>query len=78
MGGPVSHLTIAGKDKKFVKANSEIENNTLVVYSPEVKEPVAVRYAWSNTAVPNLFNFDGLPASPFRTDDWPGVTFDKK
>lgn len=78
MGGPVSHLTIAGKDKVFVKANSEIENNTLVVSSPEVKEPVAVRYAWSNTAVPNLFNFEGLPASPFRTDDWPGVTFDKK
>lgn len=78
MGGPVSHLTIAGKDRNFVKASSEIQNNTLVVFSPEVKDPVAVRYAWSNTAVPNLFNFDGLPASPFRTDDWPGVTFDKK
>ena len=78
MGGPVSYLTIAGKDRIFVKADSEIKNNTLVVYSPEVKEPVAVRYGWSNTAVPNLFNFEGLPASPFRTDDWPGVTYDKK
>jgi len=74
LGGDLKHFTIAGADKKFVEAKAEIDNNTVLVYSEQVTEPVAVRYAWSNTAVGNLYNFDGLPASPFRTDDWDGVT----
>ena len=45
-----------------------------VVSSPTVADPVAVRYAWANNPVISLYNQEGLPASPFRTDDWPGVT----
>ena len=45
-----------------------------VVSSPAVVDPVAVRYAWANNPVISLYNQEGLPASPFRTDDWPGVT----
>jgi sialate O-acetylesterase len=74
LGGDLKHFTMAGADKKFVEATAEIDNNTILVYSEQVTDPVAVRYAWSNTAVGNLYNFDGLPASPFRTDDWDGVT----
>jgi sialate O-acetylesterase len=74
LGGDLKYFTIAGSDKKFIQATAEIDNNTVLVYSDKVTDPVAVRYAWSNTAVGNLYNFDGLPASPFRTDDWTGVT----
>jgi sialate O-acetylesterase len=73
LGGDLNHFTIAGPDKKFVEATAEIDNNTVLVYSEQVADPVAVRYAWSNTAIGNLYNFDGLPASPFRTDDWNNV-----
>jgi len=76
-GGDLTHFTIAGNDREFVEAKARIDNNTVVVHSEQVAEPVAVRFAWSNTAVPNLFNMEGLPASSFRTDDWPGVTADK-
>lgn len=78
LGGPLTHFTIAGEDKKFVPAEAEIDNNTIVVFSSQVDNPVAVRYAWSNTAVGNLYNRDMLPASPFRTDSWPGVTVNNK
>ena len=68
-------FAIAGADKKFVWAKAEIKGNTIEVYSPQIKNPVAVRYAWAgNPAGCNLFNADGLPASPFRTDDWPGIS----
>ena len=78
LGGPLTHFTIAGEDKKFVPAQAEIENNTIVVSSNLIDNPVAVRYAWSNTAVGNLYNLEMLPASVFRTDNWPGVTFNNK
>ncbi|HEX8235788.1 MAG TPA: sialate O-acetylesterase [Abditibacteriaceae bacterium] len=61
-------FAIAGADKKFVWANARIEGNTVVVSSPQVKQPVAVRYAWANNPVANLYNAAGLPALPFRTD----------
>jgi len=48
-----------------------VEDDTVLVSAPEVKHPVAVRFAYANTAVPNLTNATGLPASCFRTDDWP-------
>lgn len=68
-------FTIAGKDKKFVHANASIVDATHVrVSSSEVKEPVAVRYAWADNPEANLQNSQGLPATPFRTDDWDGVT----
>jgi len=73
-GGEVKGFTIAGADKKFVPATGMIEGNTVVVRSPEVESPVAVRYGWAENPTANLYNSDDLPASPFRTDDWPGVT----
>lgn len=63
-------FAIAGEDKKFVWADAKIEGKTVVVSSDEVKQPTAVRYAWANNPDCNLFNKAGLPASPFRTDDW--------
>ncbi len=77
-GNEASHLTVAGADQKFVEAKGRIEGNTLIVSSDAVKSPVAVRYGWSNTAEPNLANKEGLPASTFRTDDWPGVSFEAR
>jgi sialate O-acetylesterase len=68
-GGPLQGFTIAGKDQKFVKAQATIVDGTVVVHSPEVPEPVAVRYGWANYPIVNLWNKDGLPASPFRTDN---------
>jgi sialate O-acetylesterase len=70
-GGPLISFMIAGEDRRFVPAKAVIEGDTVVVSCSEVKNPVAVRYAWSNWASPNLFNAAGLPASSFRTDDWP-------
>ena len=62
---------MAGADKKWHWAEAVIENDTVVVSSPEVPEPVAVRYAFQmNPDGANLYNRDGLPASPFRTDHW--------
>jgi sialate O-acetylesterase len=69
--GKLKRFAIAGADKKWVWADAAIDGRTVVVSSPEVKEPVAVRYAFSmNPDGANLFNREGLPASPFRTDDW--------
>jgi sialate O-acetylesterase len=77
-GGPVKYIAIAGADKKFVWADAVIKGNTIEVSSSTVSNPVAVRYAWAdNPAGCNLFNKEGLPASPFRTDDWPGITVPK-
>ncbi len=72
-------FTIAGNDKKFVWAQAQIVGNTIVVHNAFVKNPVAVRYAWANNPDDaNLYNADGLPASPFRTDDWPMITQGKR
>ncbi|PZU81613.1 MAG: sialate O-acetylesterase, partial [Chryseobacterium sp.] len=67
----LKHFAIAGSDKKFVWAEAKIKGNTIIVTSKEIKNPVAVRYAWSNNPEDaNLQNKEGLLASPFRTDDW--------
>ena len=55
-------------------AEARIEGETVFVWSDEVAAPVAVRYGWAANPVCNLYNAAGLPAAPFRTDDWPGVT----
>jgi sialate O-acetylesterase len=68
-------FAIAGTDKKFHRAIAHIDGNSVVVSSPEVEVPVAVRYAWADSPECNLFNRENLPASPFRTDEWPGATF---
>ena len=70
--GPLKWFTIAGADRKFVPAETKIEGDSVVVTSPGVSTPVAVRYAWHNYPDGcNLYNEAGLPAAPFRTDRWP-------
>ena len=63
-------FAVAGADGKFVWADAKIVGDTVVVGSPEVEKPVAVRYGWDNDPACNLYNKEGLPASPFRTDNW--------
>lgn len=70
-GKELTLFEIAGADQKFVPATAKISGNTVLVQAKSVKNPVAVRFAWNDTAEPNLFNKAGLPASSFRTDDWP-------
>lgn len=77
-GDALKGFAIAGKDRKFVWADAEIKGNTVVVSSPQVLKPAAVRYSWANNPVCNLVNGTGLPASPFRTDQWPGQTRNSK
>jgi sialate O-acetylesterase len=68
--GELTGFTLAGDDKKFHLANAKIEGDAVVVTSDEVPAPKAVRFGWANFPVVNLWNKDGLPAHPFRTDDW--------
>lgn len=77
-GGELQGFSIAGADRRFHWAHAEIEEDTVVVSSPDVPDPVAVRYAWADSPDCNLYNKEGLPASPFRTDDWPGASFSNR
>jgi sialate O-acetylesterase len=70
-GNTPGEFAIAGADKKWHRATAKIDGETIVVSAPEVSTPVAVRYAWQANPVATLFNTAGLPAAPFRTDDWP-------
>ncbi len=74
--GQLTHFTIAGEDKKFVPAIATIKGDNIIVSSPEVSQPVAVRFGWGNADAPNLKNKEGLPASSFRTDSWPRELFE--
>jgi len=71
--GEPLHLELAGEDRRFFAARGKIEGDRLIVTSPEVPRPVAVRYAFRNFPhpPPNLFGSSGLPVSPFRSDNWP-------
>ena len=69
-GGELTGFTIAGDDKIFCNADAMIQGDTIVVSSAKVVKPAAVRFGWANYPVVNLWNKAGLPASPFRTDDW--------
>lgn len=69
-GLPLTWFSIAGADRKFYPAKAAIKNNKIVVSSINVPNPVAVRFAWDETAMPNFCNAEKLPASPFRTDTW--------
>ena len=69
-GGDPKEFMIAGADKKFFPAMAKVDGTTVVVSAKEVKSPVAVRYAWGNTIISNLYNKEFLPVSSFRTDDW--------
>jgi sialate O-acetylesterase len=77
-GAAPAGFYVAGADRKFVPAEARVEKGEVVVWSKEVPAPVAVRYAWADNPTANLYNSDGLPASPFRTDDWPGLTEGKR
>jgi sialate O-acetylesterase len=76
--GSLRRFIIAGEDKNFVDAKAVIDGDTVIVSSDKVLKPVAVRYGWNNAAQPNLFNKEGLPASPFRTDNWFNSDADRK
>ncbi len=69
-GKPLEHFTIAGENQRFVPANAAITREGITVFSPQVENPVAVRYAFDDFVIGELFNTEGLPASSFRTDDW--------
>jgi len=70
-GEPLNQFAIAGADRKFVWAEAKVVGETVVVSNSNVPNPTAVRYAWAeNPEGCNLYNKDGLPASPFRTDEW--------
>jgi len=70
VGGPVKSLEVAGADHQFYPADGSIEGDTLIVSSPDVPAPLAVRYAWTNAPSANLYGDSGLPAAPFRSDSW--------
>ena len=77
--GYLKGFEIAGSDKKFYYAKADVKNNQVIVYSDSVANPVAVRYGWADDMPEvNLYNKDGFPASPFRTDTWKGVTEETK
>ncbi len=73
-GKAPSDFVVAGEDQQFHPAVAVIDGQSLVVSSDKVAKPAAVRYGWRDDAEPNLSNSVGLPASPFRTDSWKGVT----
>jgi sialate O-acetylesterase len=73
-GAKLEEFEIAGEDRKWYWADARIEGNTVVVSSPSVPSPTQVRYAWQSNPAATLFNSAGLPAAPFRTDSWPGIT----
>jgi sialate O-acetylesterase len=77
-GGELKGFSICSDDKAFVWAKAEIQGDTVVVSNPQVSKPVAVRYGWADYPLGNLWNKNGLPASPFRTDDFPMTTEPKK
>jgi sialate O-acetylesterase len=77
-GDALEGFTVAGEDKQFHDAKAEIKGDKVVVTCDKVEKPVAVRFGWTNFPIMNLFNKDGLPATPFRTDDFPMVTGPKK
>jgi len=73
-GDKLAGFAVAGDDHKFIWADAALDGDAVVVSAPGVSHPVAVRYAWDINPAGNLYNQAGLPAVPFRTDDWPGIT----
>jgi sialate O-acetylesterase len=73
-GGKLEEFSIAGKDHKWHWADARIEGDAIILSSPNVPQPEAARYAWQSFPKATLYNGAGLPAVPFRTDNWPGIT----
>ena len=76
--GTLTGFSIAGADQQFVWADAKIAGNTVIVSNPSIKQPIAVRYAWADNPDASLYNKENLPASPFRTDNWPLTTANQK
>lgn len=76
-GGAIGGFTIAGPDHKFYWGTATIQGNSVVVTCPYVSQATAIRYAWANNPYVNLSDDSNLPAAPFRTDNWPGITAPK-
>ena len=70
--------TYAGPGDELEIENAKIDGDTVVVSSEDIAQPITVRYAWADNPVCNLYNRENLPASPFRTDSWPGITAENK
>jgi len=66
----ITEVYIAGEDRQFQPALAKIDGNTLIVWNKAIRQPVAVRFGFTNTAIPNLFSKEGLPVNLFRTDNW--------
>ena len=75
--GVLTGFQIAGADRVWHWADATISGDEVIVTSPDVPHPFAVRYGWGANPVCNLFNSEGLPAWPFRTDDWVGFSYGK-
>lgn len=77
--GYIKGFEIAGNDQVFQYARASIKDNTVVLYSDKVVNPVAVHFSWiGDASESNLFNIEGFPAEPFRTDEWKTITKDEK
>jgi sialate O-acetylesterase len=76
-GGDLTGFAVAGDDRKFRNAQATILGDRVIISSDQVANPVAVRYGWADAPIANLFGKEGLPASPFRTDNWPMATAPK-
>ena len=77
-GDKLAEFSMAGKDHQWHWADAKIDGDSVIVSSPQVPDPQAARYAWQANPRATLFNGAGLPAAPFRTDDWPGTTDNSK
>ena len=77
-GDKLEEFAVAGKDRQWHWAEARVEGDSVVVSSPMVSDPQAARYAWQANPAATLYNGAGLPAVPFRTDDWPGITGNHK
>lgn len=77
-GDTLAEFSVAGANRRWYWATAKLDGNAVVVSAPEVPEPVAVRYAWQSNPRATLCNSAGLPAAPFRSDDWPGITEGRK
>jgi sialate O-acetylesterase len=73
-GEKLEEFAIAGTDRKWYWADARLEGNAVLVSSPSVPNPIEVRYAWQSNPAATLYNGAGLPAVPFRSDNWPGIT----
>ena len=77
--GYVKGFAVAGADKKFHWVSGKQDGDQIVLETGDIKNPVAVRYGWAdNPDDVNVYNKEGLPANPFRTDDWKGITYGKR